>query len=67
MGSNEVLAKFGANYDFGVVRPSAGSGAKYPRVSEIMQLEITNALHRQKTVEEALNDAQKQLDALLSD
>lgn len=67
MGSNEVLAKFGANYDFGVVRPSAGSGSKYPRVSEIMQLEITNALHRQKTVEEALNDAQEQLEALMAE
>ncbi|WP_417522554.1 ABC transporter substrate-binding protein [Marinovum sp.] len=67
MAENEVLAKFGSNYDFGVVRPSAGSGSKYPRVSEIMQLEITNALHRQKTVEEALNDAQEQLDALMAE
>ena len=67
MKGNAVLAKFGKNYDYGVVRPSAGSGSKYPRVSEIMQLEITNALHRQKTVEEALNDAQAQLDALLSE
>ncbi|TNF19876.1 MAG: ABC transporter substrate-binding protein [Rhodobacteraceae bacterium] len=67
MAGNDVLARFGANYDFGVVRPSAGSGSKYPRVSEIMQLEITNALHRQKTVEEALNDAQQQLEALLAE
>lgn len=67
MGSNEVLAKFGANYEFGVVRPSAGTGSDYPRVSEIMQLEITNALHRQKTVEDALNDAQAQLETLLSE
>lgn len=66
MGSNEVLAKFGANYDFGVVRPSAESGSNYPRVSEIMQLEITNALHQQKSVEEALNDAQAQIEALLA-
>jgi len=66
MADNEVLAKFGANYAFGVVRPSAGTGADYPRVSEVMQLEITNALHRQKTVEEALNDAQAQLEDLLS-
>lgn len=67
MGGNEVLARFGANYAFGVVRPSAGSGSKYPRVSEIMQLEITNALHRQKTVEEALNDAQSQIESLLAE
>lgn len=67
MAENEVLAKFGKNYDFGVVRPSAGSGAKYPRVSEIMQLEITNALHRQKSVEEALTDAQTQIEALLAE
>ncbi|MEQ3624780.1 MAG: ABC transporter substrate-binding protein [Celeribacter sp.] len=67
MSGNETLAKFGKNYDFGVVRPSAGSGSKYPRVSEIMQLEITNALHQQKTVEEALNDAQSQLETLLAD
>lgn len=67
MGNNQVLSKFGANYDFGVVRPSAGTGSDYPRVSEIMQLEITNALHRQKSVEEALNDAQAQLEALLSE
>lgn len=67
MAGNEVLAKFGKNYDFGVVRPSAGSGSKYPRVSEIMQLEITKALHRKKTVEEALNDAQAEIEALLAD
>ncbi len=30
-----------------------------------MQLEVTNALHRQKTVEEALNDAQAQIDQIL--
>ena len=67
MAGNETLAKFGKNYDFGVVRPSAGTGSDYPRVSEIMQLEITNALHQQKTVEEALNDAQAELEALLAD
>ena len=36
----------------------------YPKVSEIMQLEITNALHRRKTAEQALSDAQKQIEAL---
>lgn len=66
MGGAEILAKFGKNYDFGVVRPSATTGSNYPKVSEIMQLEITNALHRQKTVEEALNDAQAQIEAVLA-
>ncbi|RYH11374.1 ABC transporter substrate-binding protein [Tropicimonas sp. IMCC6043] len=67
MAGAEVLAKFGSNYDFGVVRPSAETGSKYPKVSEIMQLEITNALHQQKTVEEALNDAQTQIEAVLAE
>ena len=66
MAEAAVLAKFGGNYDVGVVRPSAGTGELYPQVSEIMQLEVTNALHRQKTVEEALNDAQAQIEALLA-
>ncbi len=66
MKKANVLAKFGKNYDVGVVRPSAGTGEMYPRVSEIMQLEVTNALHRQKSVEEALNDAQAQIEALLA-
>lgn len=65
MAENEVLAKFGKDYDVGVVRPSAGTGEAYPRVSEVMQLEITNALHQQKTVEEALNDAQAQIEQIL--
>lgn len=67
MSDAQTLAQFGANYAFGVVRPSAIAGAKYPRVSEIMQLEITNALHQQKPVEEALNDAQAQIEALLAE
>ncbi len=67
MTSAEVLAKFGKNYDFGVVRPSASTGSKYPKISEIMQLAVTNALHQQKTVEEALNDAQSQIEAVLAD
>jgi multiple sugar transport system substrate-binding protein len=67
MSEAPILAQFGANYAFGVVRPSAIAGAKYPRVSEIMQLEITNALHQQKTVEEALNDAQSQIEALFAE
>lgn len=67
MSEAQVLAQFGANYAYGVVRPSATTGANYPRVSEIMQLEITNALHQQKSVEEALNDAQSQIEALLAE
>ncbi len=67
MASAEVLAKLGKNYDFGVVRPSASTGSKYPKISEIMQLEVTNALHQQKTVEEALNDAQAQIEAVLAE
>lgn len=67
MASAKVLAKFGSNYAFGVVRPSAAAGSKYPKVSEIMQLEITNALHQRKSVEEALNDAQAAIAAVLAD
>lgn len=67
MGSAEILAKFGKNYDFGVVRPSATTGSNYPKVSEIMQLEVTNALHRKKSVEEALNDAQAQIEQVLAE
>ncbi|MBI1173118.1 extracellular solute-binding protein [bacterium] len=66
MAKAEVLAKFGADFDFGVVRPSAEAGSNYPKVSEIMQIEITNALHKQKTVEQALNDAQSQIEAVLA-
>jgi len=66
MSENPVLAKFGKDYDVGVVRPSAGTGEVYPRVSEVMQLEITNALHQQKSVEDALNDAQAQIEKLLN-
>lgn len=60
----EVLTKLGKDFDVGVVRPSATTGNLYPKVSEIMQVEITNALHQQKTAEQALNDAQKAIEAL---
>ncbi len=66
MNNAKVLAKFGRNYDFGVVRPSAKTGSKYPKVSEIMQLAITNALHRRKSVAESLDEAQKQLKVVLN-
>lgn len=61
----KLLAKLGANYDVGVVRPSATTGNLYPRVSEVMQLEVTKALHQQKSVEDALNDAAKQIKSIL--
>lgn len=60
-----ILAKLGANYDVGVVRPSAQTGNLYPRVSEVMQLEITNALHQRKTPEEAMGDAARQVKEIL--
>ena len=53
-----MLSKLGEDYAVGVVRPSAQTGNHYSQVSDTMQIEITNALHQEKTVEEALNDAQ---------
>ncbi len=66
MSKAPVLAKLGKDFDVGVVRPSATTGSNYPKVSDIMQLEVTAALHQQKSVEQALNDAQKQIEALLA-
>ena len=62
----EVLTKLGADYDVGVVRPSAETGNKYSQVSDTMQIEITNALHRQKSPEQAMNDAAEALKSILS-
>ncbi len=59
-----VAAQQGANYEVGNVRPSAETGALYPQVSEIMQTEVTAALLRQKSVEEALADAEEQINSL---
>ena len=56
-----VLEILGANYAVGVVRPSAETGAKYNRVSQIMQAEITQALHRKKTPAQAMADAEEQI------
>lgn len=64
LANSEVLTKLGKDFDVGVVRPSATTGNLYPKVSEIMQIEITSALHQQKTAEQALNDAQKAIEAL---
>jgi multiple sugar transport system substrate-binding protein len=58
------LNGFVSNYAYGVVRPSAEAGQNYPRISEIMQAEITEALHRQKAPEEALADAARQIRAV---
>lgn len=66
MQDDEVLQKFGKAYAAGVVRPSAGTGSLYPKVSDIMQGAITSALHQSRTVEQALNDAQAQLEKLLA-
>lgn len=65
MAEAALIQKFGENYAVGVVRPSAITGSLYPRVSEVMQTEVTNALHREKTVEEALNDAAAQVNSIL--
>ncbi len=66
MEQTEILSKFGKAYAVGVVRPSAQTGNQYPKVSDVMQIEITNALHRQKTVEEAMNDAADQIKTILN-
>ncbi len=66
MQDDEVLQKFGKAYAAGVVRPSAGTGSLYPKVSDAMQVAITSALHQSKTVEEALNDAQEKIEKLLA-
>ena len=66
MKDNEVLQKFGKAYAAGVVRPSAGTGKIYPKVSDAMQIAITSALHQSKTVEEALNEAQATIEKLMA-
>lgn len=66
MQDNDVLQKFGKAYAAGVVRPSAGAGNLYPKVSDAMQTAITSALHQSKTVEEALNEAQATIEKLLA-
>ena len=65
MMSAEVLARFGKNFDFGGVRPSATTGSNYPKVSETMQLAISSALNQRESVEDALNDAQSKIIAIL--
>jgi multiple sugar transport system substrate-binding protein len=62
---NPVVAQLGANFEYGFTRPSAATGTAYPEISEIMQTEISAALLRQKTPEQALSDAAAQVRSIL--
>lgn len=53
------------DFAVGDVRPSAQAGAKYPELSHLMQVEVHAALTQQKSVEQALADAQAAAQALL--
>lgn len=66
MASAGILPKLGADFDVGLVRPSGTTGELYPQISEIMQLQVTRALHRQVSVKDALDTAQKQIVALMA-
>lgn len=59
------VAALGANFVFAFARPSAETGTEYPQVSEIMQTEVTAALLGVKTPEQALADAEAQIQAIL--
>ncbi|WP_342626096.1 hypothetical protein [Oceanicola granulosus] len=61
LSSMYPLSGFLTDFEYGVVRPSAEAGQNYPRISEIMQAELTEALHQEKTPEEALSDAAEQI------
>jgi multiple sugar transport system substrate-binding protein len=56
-----VVAQLGANFTYAFTRPSAATGTAYPEISEILQTEISAALLRQKTPEQALRDAAAQV------
>ena len=56
-----------ADFAVGDVRPSVVAGSKYPQLSDIMQVQITAALYRQKTPQQALNDAAARIRALLEE
>jgi multiple sugar transport system substrate-binding protein len=56
-----IVAQLGANFNFALTRPSAATGTAYPEISEIMQTEVSAALLRQKTPEQALRDAATQV------
>jgi multiple sugar transport system substrate-binding protein len=55
------------DFAVGDVRPSAQAGEKYPELSHIMQREIHAALTRQKSVDQALADAQTEIEQLLAE
>lgn len=63
--SKPILAKLGKNFAVPVLRPSALTGAIYPQVEEAMLLEITAALNGQKHPSQALEDAEREVKALL--
>ena len=67
MADADVLRKFGEVYAAGVVRPSGPTGNQYPKVSDVMQIEITNALYQKKTVKDAMNDAASAIEKILSE
>jgi multiple sugar transport system substrate-binding protein len=67
MADADVLRKFGEVYAAGVVRPSGPTGNQYPKISDVMQIEITNALYQKKTVEDAMNDAATAIEKILSE
>lgn len=54
-----------ADFAVGDVRPSAQAGAKYPELSHEMQLEIHSALAGEKSPQQALADAQKNVAKIL--
>ena len=56
-----VVAELGANFNYALTRPSAATGTAYPEISEIMQTEVSAALLRQKSPEQALRDAATQV------
>lgn len=60
-----TVAALGDNFLYSFARPSAETGTAYPRVSEIMQTELSAALLQQKTPEQALRDAQRQIESVL--
>jgi len=66
MKDSKVIQQLGKSYAAGLVRPSARAGGVYPKVSEVMQIAVTSALHQSKTVEQALNQAQTSIEKLLA-
>lgn len=59
------IAALGANFVYAFARPSAQTGTAYPEISEIMQTEVSAALLGEKTPEQALADAEAQIQAVM--